>query len=236
MRRTIAHATLAATGMAAASLLIASCENVPTQSQPAALSTRAATPGSHMQHITQLHYGRQARYGLCIDPACPTRTPKTLARRDAHLEEVPQTMIAAASTQRTLAGTPVGTGAAKENDLSDVTELAVYFAPGSSRLDRTAQQILQQFLTLVPPASHIRIAGRTDNTGTPALNDAIAHQRATGVERYLRRHLHVPAVQFEVGSSGACCYAAANATDTGRQNNRRVELSLTADAPRQVPR
>ncbi|MBW3510568.1 OmpA family protein [Janthinobacterium sp. NKUCC06_STL] len=189
-----------------------------------------------MQHITQLHYGRQARYGLCIDPACPTRTPKTLARRDAHIEEVPQTTIAAASTQRTLAGVPVGTSAANESDLSDVTELAVYFAPGSSRLDRTAQQILQQFLTLVPPASHIRIAGRTDSTGTPALNDAIAHQRATRVERYLRRHLHIPAVQLEVGSSGACCYAAANATETGRQNNRRVELSLTADAPRQVPR
>ena len=236
MRRTIAHATLAATGMAAASLLMASCENVPTHPQAAGLSTRAATPGSHMQHITQLHYGRQARYGLCIDPACPTRTPKTLARRDAHIEEVPQTMIAAASTQRTLAGAPVGTRAANESDLSDVTELAVYFAPGSSRLDRTAQQVLQQFLTLVQPASHIRIAGRTDNTGTPALNDAIARQRAARVERYLRRHLHVPAVQLEVGSSGACCYAAANATETGRQNNRRVELSLTADAPRQVQR
>ena len=232
MRRSIAHATLAATGMAAASLLMASCENVHTQPQPAGLPSRTATPGSHLQHITQLHYGRQARYGLCIDPACPTRTPKTLARRDAHIEEVPHTMIAAASTQRT----PVGTGAANENELTDVTELAVYFAPGSSRLDRTAQDVLQQFLTLVQPASHIRIAGRTDNTGTPALNDAIAHQRAARVERYLRRHLHVPAVQLEVGSSGACCYAAANATETGRQNNRRVELSLTADAPRQVQR
>ncbi|MGK5060362.1 OmpA family protein [Janthinobacterium sp. LB2P49] len=189
-----------------------------------------------MQIITQLHYGRQARYGLCIDPACPTRTPKTLARRDAHREDVPQTTITAARTERTLAGTPVGAGAANENDLSDVTELAVYFAPGSSRLDRTAQHVLQQFLTLVQPASHVRIAGRTDNTGTPARNDAIAHQRAARVERYLRRHLHVPAVQLEVGSSGACCYSAANATETGRQNNRRVELSLTADAPRQVQR
>lgn len=232
MRRSIALATRAATGVAAACLLMASCENVPTQPQPAGLPSRTATPGSHLQHITQLHYGRHARYGLCIDPACPTRTPKTLARRDAHIEEVPHTMIAAASTQRT----PVGTGAANENELTDVTELAVYFAPGSSRLDRTAQDVLQQFLTQVQPASHIRIAGRTDNTGTPALNDAIAHQRAARVERYLRRHLHVPAVQLEVGSSGACCYAAANATETGRQNNRRVELSLTADAPRQVQR
>ena len=142
MRRSIAHATLAATGMAVASLLMASCENVPTHPQAAGLSTRAATPGSHMQHITQLHYGRQARYGLCIDPACPTRTPKTLARREAHIDEVPQAPIAAASTQRTMAGTPVGTGAANEHDLSDVTELAVYFAPGSSRLDRTAQYVL----------------------------------------------------------------------------------------------
>lgn len=232
MRRAIAQATLVATGMAAASLLMASCENVHTQPQPAGLSSRAAAPGSHMQHITQLHYGRHARYGLCIDPACPTRTPKTQARRDAHIEEVPQAPIAAASTQRT----PVGTGAANDNDLSDVTELAVYFAPGSSRLDRAAQHVLQQFLTLVQPASHIRIAGRTDNTGTPALNDAIAHQRAARVERYLRRHLHVPAVQLEVESNGACCYAAVNATETGRQNNRRVELSLTADPPRQVQR
>lgn len=236
MRRSIAHATLAATGMAAASLLMASCENVPTQPRPAGLSSRAATPGPHLLHITQLHYGSHARFGLCIDPACPTRTPKTLARRDAHIEEVPQTTIAAASAQQTLAGTTAGTGAANDNDLSDLTELAVYFAPGSSRLDRTAQHALQQFLTLVQPASHIRIAGRTDNIGTPALNDAIARQRAARVERYLRRHLRVPAVQLEVESSGACCYAAANATETGRQNNRRVELSLTADAPRQVQR
>ncbi|WP_254786457.1 MULTISPECIES: OmpA family protein [unclassified Janthinobacterium] len=211
---------------------MASCANVHTQPQPAGQPSRAATHAAHLQHITQLYYGRHARYGLCIDPACPTRTPKTLARRDAHIEEVPHTMVAAASTQRT----PVGTDPANENDLSDVTELTVYFAPGSSRLDRTAQHVLQQFLTLVQPASHIRIAGRTDNTGTPALNDAIAHQRAARVERYLRRHLHVPAVQLEVESSGACCYAAANATETGRQNNRRVELSLTADTPRQVQR
>lgn len=236
MRRSVAHAALAATAMAVASLLMASCANVHTQPQPAGLPSRTATPGSHLQHITQLYYGRQARYGLCIDPACPTRTSKTLARRDVHIEEVPHTTIAAVSTQRTLAGRPVGTDAANENDLSDVTELTVYFAPGSSRIDRAAQHILQQFLTLVQPASHIRIAGRTDNTGTPALNDAIAHQRAARVERYLRRHLHVPGVQLEVESSGACCYAAANATETGRQNNRRVELSLTADAPRQVQR
>ncbi|APA68811.1 hypothetical protein YQ44_14510 [Janthinobacterium sp. 1_2014MBL_MicDiv] len=164
------------------------------------------------------------------------RTPKTLASRDAHIEEMPHTSIAAATTQRTLVGTSVETGTANEHDLSDVTELAVYFAPGSSRLDSKALLVLQQFLTLVQPASRIRIAGRTDNTGTPALNDAIAYQRAARVERYLRRHLHVPAVQFEVGSSGACCYAAANVTETGRQNNRRVELSLTVDAPRQVQR
>lgn len=236
MRRSVAHARLAATAMAVASLLMASCANVHTQSQPAGLPSRAATPGSHLQHITQLYYGSHARYGLCIDPACPTRTPKTLARRQAHIAEVPHTTIAAARTQRPLAGASVETGAANENDLSDVTELAVYFASGSSRLDRTAQHVLQHFLTLVQPASHIRIAGRTDNTGTPAQNDAIAHQRAARVERYLRRHLQVPAVQLEVGSSGACCYAAANATETGRQNNRRVELSLTSDAPRQVQR
>ena len=112
MRRAIAQATLAATGMIAASLLMASCANVHTQPQPAGQPSRAATPGSHMQHITQLHYGRQARYGLCIDPACPTRTSKTLARRDAHIEEVPHTTTAAASTQQTQAETPVGTGAA----------------------------------------------------------------------------------------------------------------------------
>lgn len=236
MSRTLTHAALAATEIAVACLLQASCKNTPNQPRPAALASHAAAPGPYMQRIVQLHYGAQALYGLCITPVCPARTPKTLARSDAHVEEAVHTELAADGALRTPAGIPVATTAANGNDLADATELAVYFAPGSSRLDRTAQHVLQQFLALVQPASRIRIAGRTDNTGTPALNDAIARQRAARVERYLRRHLRAPAVQLEVGSSGTCCYAAGNATETGRQNNRRVELSLTADAPRQVQR
>ena len=225
---------LKATEIAATCLLLASCQNALTQTRPAALASHAAAPDPHKHHIVQLHYGAQALYGLCLAPACPARTPKTLARPDAHSEEAVHTTTAAGGSSQTLVRTFVETGVGNEHDLADATEMAVYFAPGSFRLDSTARQVLQQFLTLVPPASRIRIAGRTDNTGTPALNDAMARQRAARVERYLRRHLRAPAVQLEVESSGACCYAAGNTTEAGRQNNRRVELSLTADAPRQV--
>jgi len=235
MRRSLTHAALAATKITAACMLLASCESPHTQPQSAILAARAVVRGPHMQHIAQLHYGTQALYGLCIAPACPARTPKTLARQEARLGVLAQTTIAADAAQ-TSAAAPVETDAESDTGLSDATELSVYFAPGSSRLDSAARHALQRFLTLVKPGSRMHIAGRTDNTGTPALNDAIAHQRAATVERYLRRHLHVTAVQFDVESGGACCYATANATEGGRQNNRRVELSLIADPPRQAQR
>jgi len=236
MRRTFTHAALAATTIASACLLLAACESLYTQPQPAILPSRAAAFGSHMQHIAQLHYGTQAHYGLCIAPACPARTPKTLARQAARLGDLIQTTTPADSAAQTSAAAPVETGAADETGLSDASQLTVHFAPGSSRLDSAARHALQQFLTLVRPGIRMHIAGRTDNTGTPASNDAIAHLRAARVERYLRRHLHVPAVQFEVESSGACCYAAANATEAGRQANRRVELRISADPPWQAQR
>lgn len=237
MRRALTHAALASTKITAACLMLASCESLHTQPQLAVLPSRATAPGPHhMQHIAQLHYGTHALYGLCIAPACPARTPKTLARQEARLGALAQTTIAADNAVQAPAAAPMETGTESDTGLSNATELSVYFAPGSSRLDSAAQHALQQFLTLVEPGSRMHIAGRTDNTGTPALNDAIAHQRAATVERYLRRHLHVTAVQLEVESSGTCCYAAGNATEAERQNNRRVELSLSADPPRQAQR
>ena len=62
-------------------------------------------------------------------------------------------------------------------------------------------------------------------------NQALAQARAETVQRYLTaRHSRVLAgAEVRVQSQGACCYAAANDSASGRAANRRVEVIFERD-------
>lgn len=234
MRFSLAPAMLATSLWAVICLLQVSCGSLQHKTAPAVPAPRAVSPSPHVHRIAQLHYGANAIYGLCIEPACPTLTPKTLAREDAHPAATVEGTIEPDILALHSVGASTEKGSVTGAESPEVTRLTVYFEPGSSRLNTAAQHELKQFLTLVQPGARIHIAGRTDNVGTLVLNHSIARQRAARVENYLRHHIHVPAIQYAVESGGACCYAADNASTAGRQNNRRVDLSLTSNEPMQA--
>lgn len=74
----------------------------------------------------------------------------------------------------------------------------------------------------------IDIQGHTDSKGTDAINNPLSMNRAQSVANYLNT-CGVPATQFKnVSGFGSTKPVADNATEDGRQKNRRVEVYLYA--------
>ena len=71
----------------------------------------------------------------------------------------------------------------------------------------------------------VNIAGHTDSTGTAAFNQVLSVNRANSVRDYLVRHgvIYERTVTTGYGESAPI---ADNATDFGRKQNRRVEITL----------
>ncbi len=99
------------------------------------------------------------------------------------------------------------------------------FQPGSMELDSRAMRDLDLLVGYlraqrVDP-SRVILAGFADNSGTPSANQAVAQKRAEAIMAALARSSIVPgkAVAF-----GAELPVADNATQEGRERNRRVEV------------
>ena len=71
----------------------------------------------------------------------------------------------------------------------------------------------------------IEVAGHTDSTGTNEYNQQLSERRAGSVASYLKTREILPERIIQVGV-GEDRPIADNATDSGRQANRRVELTL----------
>ncbi|HAT1648214.1 TPA: OmpA family protein [Raoultella planticola] len=80
------------------------------------------------------------------------------------------------------------------------------------------------------PGWLIVVAGHTDNTGNPQLNQTLSLKRAEAVRDWMRDTGDVPESCFAVQGYGASRPLATNDTPEGRALNRRVEISLVPQA------
>ncbi|MFB6327792.1 OmpA family protein [Pantoea deleyi] len=80
------------------------------------------------------------------------------------------------------------------------------------------------------PGWLIVVAGHTDNTGNPKLNQTLSLKRAEAVRDWMRDTGDVPESCFAVQGYGESRPAATNDTSEGRALNRRVEISLVPQA------
>lgn len=71
----------------------------------------------------------------------------------------------------------------------------------------------------------IEVAGHTDSTGSAEYNQSLSQRRAQSVAAYLESHGVKPQRLIVVGD-GSQHPVASNATPEGRQQNRRVELTI----------
>ena len=80
------------------------------------------------------------------------------------------------------------------------------------------------------PGWLIVVAGHTDNTGNPRLNQTLSQRRAEAVRDWMRDTGDVPESCFAVQGYGENRPVATNDTPEGRALNRRVEISLVPQA------
>ena len=71
----------------------------------------------------------------------------------------------------------------------------------------------------------VQVYGYTDNTGSAATNNALSLRRANAVSKYLRLR-GVDGNRIITDGLGSASPIASNATAAGREQNRRVEISL----------
>jgi outer membrane protein OmpA-like peptidoglycan-associated protein len=105
---------------------------------------------------------------------------------------------------------------------------AVLFETGKYDLKSQALASLQGLAVLLRgyPGYPIVIEGHTDNVGIAAANETLSERRASSVKDWLVSHAQIAAACISTKGYGSTQPVATNATATGRQKNRRVEIRL----------
>ena len=101
------------------------------------------------------------------------------------------------------------------------------FPINSSYLTDKAKVALEEFVSLAKkhPQALIQIDGHTDATGTADYNQWLSEKRAVSVKTYLQS-LGVSGSRMETRGHGQVQPVATNQTKEGRQQNRRVEITI----------
>jgi len=128
-----------------------------------------------------------------------------------------------------MAGTGVEVNRNADGSVGLIMQLRVFFDTNKSNikpnfystLDKVAQTLTQD------NKSGILVTGYTDSTGNDAINIPLSQARAQSVANYLASR-GVSTSRINAQGHGAANPIASNATAEGREQNRRVEISIYA--------
>lgn len=103
----------------------------------------------------------------------------------------------------------------------------VLFPTNSSYLSEKAKSVLGDFVSLAKehPNANIQVDGHTDATGEEAYNQWLSEKRAVSVKNYLVS-LGLAESRIFTEGYGLSKPVATNKTPEGRQQNRRVEITV----------
>lgn len=235
-------AGLAVTGSFTGCLVLtcSSCAILQPAGQPADGPSQSAQPPAK-QRLAQFHFGRDASFGVCAEPACPQVTPKTLAvgaalsvpvvLRESQPQTQTQTLPAIAAAEAPPpAALPERRDAAASSAADDIPthRVVVNFPFASAALTSATRATLTASIGHARSSEKIIISGRTDVVGDIATNEALALSRALAVRNYLRDVAPDLAATIAIDAKGRCCFVASNADEGGRSKNRRVEIVFTS--------
>lgn len=120
----------------------------------------------------------------------------------------------------------------RRTDKGIITKLKgdILFATGKDKLRPEAQENLNQIseILIKYPEDRLRVFGHTDTDGSKSLNAILSQKRANAVKAQLIKG-GVPAMYIETIGVGESMPVASNATASGKQLNRRVEIEITVD-------
>ena len=119
-----------------------------------------------------------------------------------------------------------------DNDELKVTvRNEVLFDYNSTALRSASREALREMADVFDryPDTTIVVAGHADSTGSHAYNQRLSERRADSVENYLEG-LGVSRARIDAVGYGETSPRASNSTASGRQQNRRVEIHVRANA------
>ncbi len=106
----------------------------------------------------------------------------------------------------------------------------ILFETGKSNLKTPAKTNLTEMATIMKkyPENVLTINGYTDSSGSDKTNEELSKKRAEAVKNELIA-AGMPAATISTVGMGPASPVGSNATATGRQQNRRVEIVVTVD-------
>jgi outer membrane protein OmpA-like peptidoglycan-associated protein len=111
---------------------------------------------------------------------------------------------------------------------ADIAALSVEFNTDSAELTPAAQKTLDTLGQALDSAELkpccFEIEGYTDSSGSKTLNERLSEARAESVVNYLAQHAGIDHSRMMPKGFGASAPLASNATETGRAENRRVQI------------
>lgn len=210
---------------ALACLMTAACTAVVLTSNEPVAPSHAHARKAH--RIAQIDFGRDARFALCSESACPRATPKTLLPaipKNAPAAAQPLAMQSPPPAERLPAIHEEAPPASPPNPEPRKERVTVHFVSGAATLTGEGRSALRRAIPLARSSDRIVINGRTDSTGPDAVNQQLAFARALAVRDYIRTQVPDLPHAIAINARGNCCFVADNSTAEGRQKNRRVEV------------
>ena len=136
-----------------------------------------------------------------------------------------------AAMEQATAGTGVDVTQTADNQLKLSIPSDISFDTGRSDIKPNLQPVLNQFAQGLgaQPNTEIRIIGHTDSTGSDTINNPLSVNRAASARDYLVSR-GVSARQIQIDGRGSRQPIADNNTNSGRAQNRRIEIFLAERA------
>ncbi len=106
--------------------------------------------------------------------------------------------------------------------------LSIYFTPGSDEIMNGSHFVLDQLgeTMIAFGNTYLRIEGNTDATGSRSANRTLSQRRADSVKDYLIKNFKIDEKRFQTIGHGSENPVAPNATEAGRQQNRRTDIKV----------
>ena len=97
-----------------------------------------------------------------------------------------------------------------------------------------AKKILTRLATIIRsyPGKMILITGHTDNLGSTEYNILLSQKRAAAVKYWLTENEKLLPTAFHIEGYGETKPRASNESEAGRQQNRRVEITIKKQSPK----
>jgi outer membrane protein OmpA-like peptidoglycan-associated protein/ABC-type amino acid transport substrate-binding protein len=108
-------------------------------------------------------------------------------------------------------------------------QLEIHFTPGSAEIMPGSFFVLDSLGDTMTSFgnTYLRVEGNTDATGNPTANMTLSERRALAVKNYIAQNFpNIDANRFQTIGRGQSNPVADNATEAGRQLNRRTEIKV----------